>query len=166
MIRKTHYFIFCLCLLGLLAACKKDSDLDNLKVPRLMVEARGVDYGNLTGGLATLPVSGTQIPLQKEPLVHEFDIANIELVQVEMGLAILIQMTETGARALYRGSVTNMGGRVVLVVNGNAIGARRLDGAIQDGNFYTFVEVSEEEVGQLVLDIRETIVELQTRKNR
>ena len=45
-----------------------------------------------------------------------------------------------------------------LMVNGNAIGARRIDGAIQDGNFYTFVEVDDEELGQLVLDIKETIV--------
>ena len=36
-----------------------------------------------------------------------------------------------------------------------------IDGAIQDGNFYTFVEVDDEELGQLVLDIKETIVELQ-----
>ena len=50
------------------------------------------------------------------------------------------------------------------MVNGNAIGARRIDGAIQDGNFYTFVEVDDEELGQLVLDIKETIVKLQSNK--
>jgi hypothetical protein len=54
-----------------------------------------------------------------------------------------------------------MGNRIVFMVNGNAIGARRIDGAIQDGNLYTFVEVDDEELGQLVLDIKETIVELQ-----
>ena len=57
-----------------------------------------------------------------------------------------------------------MGSRIVFMVNGNAIGARRMDGAIQDGNFYTFVEVDDEELGQLVLDIKKTIAKLQANK--
>lgn len=150
--------------LGLLAGCKKDADFTDLMVPRLMVEARGVNYGSLTGTMAVLPVSGTQIPLQKEPLVNEFEIANVEMVQVDMGRALLLQVTEKGARDLYRGSVTNNGGRVVLTVNGNPIGARRLDGAVQDGNFYTFVEVDDGELGQFVLDIKQTLAELQKEK--
>lgn len=143
------------------AGCVGDKDdLDNLKVPRLMIESRGINYGSLTGDEVSLPVSGTRINLQKEPMVNEFEIMNVELVKVDMGLALLIQTTEMGARALYRGTVTNMGGRIVLTVNGNAIGARRIDGAIQDGNLYTFVEVDDDEVGQLVLDLKESIEKL------
>lgn len=126
-----------------------------------MVEARGVNYGSLTGSTAVLPLSGTQIPLQSEPLVSEFEIANVEMVKVDMGMAMLIQLTEKGARDLYRGSVSNNGGRVVLTVNGNPIGARRLSGAIENGNFYTFVEIDDEELGQLVLDIKQTLNEIQ-----
>lgn len=145
-----------------LCACNKDKlDAENLKIPRLMVEARSVQYGALGGKVAQLPVSGTRIALQKEPLVNEFDIINVELVKVEMGLALLVQTNERGARALYRGTVTNMGGRIVLSVNGNAIGARRVDAAIQDGSFYTFVELDDEELGQLVLDLKQSIVQLQ-----
>jgi hypothetical protein len=91
---------------------------------------------------------------------------NIELVEVDMGMALLLQLSERGARELYRGSVTNMGGRIVLTVNGNPIGARRIDGAIQDGNFYTFVEVDEAELGALVLDLRESLFELRELKNK
>lgn len=157
----------CLLLIPLLAAlvlsgCKKDKlEAEGMKVPRLMVETRGVQYGGLGGEVVQLPTSGTRIALQKEPLVNEFDIANVDLVKVDMGLALLIQTNERGARALYRGTVSNMGGRIVLTVNNNAIGARRIDGAIQNGNFYTFVEVDDEELGQLVLDMKETIEELQ-----
>ncbi|MEO0510090.1 MAG: hypothetical protein AAF065_09555 [Verrucomicrobiota bacterium] len=147
--------------LVLLSGCRKDDvDLDNLKVPRLMIESRGVNYGNLSGDIVGLPVSGTRITLQKEPLVNEFDIMNVELVKVEMGLALLIQMNDKGSRALYRGTVTNMGGRIVLTVNGNPIGARRIDGAIQDGNLYTFVEIDDDEIGQLVLDLKDSIEKL------
>jgi len=150
----------------LLGGCKKDDTIEGLKVPRLMIESRGVSYGSLTGETIVLPVSGTRIQLQKEPLVNEFEIMNIELVEVDMGMALLLQLSERGARELYRGSVTNMGGRIVLTVNGNPIGARRIDGAIQDGNFYTFVEVDEAELGALVLDLRESLSELRELKNK
>jgi hypothetical protein len=149
--------------LGLLVACKKEK-LENLSVPRLMVETRGVNYGSSTGETVTLPVSRTTISIQRDPVVNEFDIQNVEMVKVDMGVALLVQTAGQGARDLYRASVSNMGSRIVFMVNGNAIGARRIDGAIQDGNFYTFVEVDDEELGQLVLDIKETIVELQKNK--
>jgi hypothetical protein len=142
--------------------CKKDAKMDNLKVPRLMVEASGVNYGSLTGPEVTLPVSGTKISIQQEPLVNEFEIYNVDLVKVDMGKALLIQVSEKGARDLYRGSVSNMGRRIVFEVNGNAIGARRIDGAIQDGKFFTFVEVEDDALDDLVLDLKKSIAELQT----
>ncbi len=149
--------------LGFLAACKKDK-LENLNIPRLMLEVRGINYGSTSGVTVTLPVSRTTVTIHGEPLVNEFDILNVEMVKVDMGVALLVQTVGQGARNLYRASVSNMGSRIVLIVNGNAIGARRIDGAIQDGNFYTFVEVDDEELGQLVLDIKETIVKLQANK--
>jgi hypothetical protein len=149
--------------LGLLVACKKEK-LENLSVPRLMVETRGVNYSASTGEVVMLPVSRTTISIQGDPVVNEFDIQNVEMVKVDMGVALLVQTAGQGARDLYRASVSNMGSRIVFMVNGNAIGARRIDGAIQDGNFYTFVEVDDEELGQLVLDIKDTIVELQKNK--
>lgn len=150
--------------LGFFSGCKKDAVVENAMVPRLMVETRGVDYGGLGGVVVTLPVSGTSIPVQKQPVVNEFEILNVEMVKVELGVAMLVQVSPQGTRDLYRASVSNMGGRVVLMVNGNAIGARRIDGAIQDGNFYTFVEVGDEELGQLVLDIKATLAEIQQKK--
>lgn len=156
------FLFFPLLALVFLCGCKKDKlDTEDMKVPRLMVETRGIDYGGLGGNVAQLPVSGTRIPLRKEPLVNEFNIANVELVKVDMGLALLVQTNEAGARELYRGTVTHMGGRIVLTVNNNPIGARRIDGPIQNGIFYTFVELDDEELGQLVLDMKKTIQQLQ-----
>jgi hypothetical protein len=149
--------------LGFLVACKKGK-LENLSVPRLMIETRGVNYSASTGEVVMLPVSRTTINIEGVPVVNEFDIQNVEMVKVDMGVALLVQTRGQGLRDLYRASVSNMGNRIVFMVNGNAIGARRIDGAIQDGNFYTFVEVDDEELGQLVLDIKETIVELQKNK--
>ncbi|HAV12099.1 MAG TPA: hypothetical protein DCX06_01200 [Opitutae bacterium] len=150
--------------LCLLAACKKEEDLSNMKVPRLMIETRGVSYGNLSSDLVVLPLSRTKINLHQEPVVNEFEVINIDLVKVEMGMAILIYTTERGARALYRASVTNNGNRMVLMINGNPVGARRIDGAIQDGKFYTFVELPDDELEQFVLDVKDTITQLQAEK--
>jgi len=157
--------LLALAALGLFAGCKKeDAVIENAKVPRLFIETRGVNYGALGGQVFTLPVSGTSISVQKEPLVSEFEILNVEMVKVDMGVALLVQVSAKAARDLYRGSVSNMGGRIVLTVNGTPIGARRIDGAFQDGNFYTFVEVDDDELGQLVLDIKATLADIQKKK--
>ncbi len=160
------YLFFFPLLALLLSGCNQDKlDAADMKIPRLMVEARGINYGGMGGLVVQLPVSGTRIQLRKEPLVSEFEIVNVELVKVEMGLALLIQVSEKGARELYRGAVTHMGGRIVLMVNNNAIGARRIDDSMQLGNadYYTFVEIDDEELGQLVLDMKQSIRQLQQR---
>jgi hypothetical protein len=131
-------------------------------VPRLMIESRSVNYGSVNGVNLRLPISGSVIAVDKTPIVNEFDIFNVEMVRVEMGIAVLIELSDQGARELYRRSVTNKGSRVVFVVNGNALGARRLDSAIEDGKLYTFVEVKDDAIGQLVLDLKASIAEIQT----
>lgn len=164
---RINTFSLCLLLacLSFFTACKEDEEIENLSVPRLFIESRGVDYGGIGGQTLTLP-SGTAISVQSPPLVNEFDVLNVEMVKVDRGIALLVQVGGQSARDLYRASISNMGGRLVLTINGNAIGARRIDGAIQDGNVYTFVEVDDEEVGQLVLDIKETLIHLQKIKNK
>ena len=144
----------------LLSGCKKEQYSKDLILPRLMIESRGVDYGGMKGTTVKLPISETSINIQDQPLVNEFDILNVEMVKVDLGVALLVQVSTQASRALYRGSISNMGGRIVLMVNGNAIGARRIDGAIQDGNFYTFVEVDDEELGKLVFDIKASLASI------
>lgn len=137
--------------------------VENMQVPRLMIESRGMDYAGSGGIELALPISGSTIQVENKPIVNEFDIINAEMVKVDIGLALLLELTDTGRRELYRRSVTNKGNRVVLTSNGEAIGARVLDGAITDGKFYTFVEIPDDELGQFVLDLKASIAELQTR---
>ena len=134
-----------------------------MQVPRLMIESRGMNYAGTREVNLTLPVSGTTIQVEGMPIVGEFDIINAEMVQVDMGFALLLELTDTGRRELYRRSVTNIGNRIVLTANGKPIGARVLDGPIMDGNFYTFVEIPDDQLGQFVLDLKESIAELKTR---
>lgn len=151
----------------ILCGCKKGEELKNLTLPRLMIEQRGnLGYPSpsFVPNVAVLPISGTRISIQDQPLVDEFNILNVELVKVDMGLALLVQVSAQGSRSLYRGSVSNMGGRIVLMINGNAMGARRIDGPMEDGNFFTFVEVSDEELGKLVFDIKASLASIKKNK--
>jgi len=149
----------------ILGGCLGEKDRpENLVIPRLLVETRGMDYGAAGGAVVTLPVSGTTIQVQEAPVATEFEFRNVEMVKVDLGLALLIQLDDMASRRLYRASVSNMGGRLVLLVNGNAIGARRIDGAIQDGNVFTFVEVPDEDLGELVIDLKESIEFLKTQE--
>lgn len=146
-----------------LCSCNKSEKADNLLVPRLMLESRSLQYGAIRGIEMKLPISQTQVIVDREPVVSEFDIINVEMVKVDMGMALMIQTNDKGARALYRGTVTNMGQRVVFTTNNQPIGARRIDGIIEDGKLYTFIEIDDDELGQLVLDLKASIAELQTR---
>lgn len=144
----------------------KSGKLENPAVPRLLLEPRGVNYGSPSSGtrVLKLPTTGTEYVVSANPLINEFEILNADMVKVDLGVALMLRLSDRGARALYRASVTNIGSVVVLTINDNAVGARRLDGAISDGTFYTFVELPEDELGQLVLDIKETIIQLQKSK--
>lgn len=165
---KYNCMIAALSLLLLSSGCFKgiygfNNKVENMQVPRLMIESRGMGYGGSGEIELTLPISGSIIKVEGKPIVNEFDIVNAEMVQVEMGLALMLRLSDTGRRELYRRSVTNKGTRVVLTSNNKAIGARVLDGPITDGTLYTFVEIEDEELGQFVLDLKASIAELQTR---
>jgi len=153
-----------LLVLFLTGACRDKTSLDGVTVPRLMIESRGVGgYSGPPSDLLNLPVSGTAVSVEREPLISEFEITNVELVKVDLGMALLLQVSGEGSRKLYRASVSRMGGRIVLTVNGKPIGARRIDSAISDGNFFTFVELPDDELEALVVDLKESIIKLQTK---
>ena len=165
--KHTYRIIALITLLALTGGCLKGpygfkNKVENMQVPRLMIEARGIDYSGSRALDLVLPVSRSMIQVESKPMVNEFDIINAEMVKVDMGFALLLELTDTGCRELYRRSVTNNGNSVVFTSNGKAVGARVLDGAITDCKFYTFVEIPDAELGQFVLDLKKSIAELQT----
>ena len=123
---------------------------------RLFLEAANND-----GTPVTLPQSGVRLSVNSKPVITEGDIVNVELVQVDLGKCLLIQLTPTATRDFYRLSVTHQGRRLVLTVNGEAMGARRLDGVITNGVIYVFVEVPETELPALVNNLKKSSVAMQ-----
>ena len=110
---------------------------------------------------ATLPVSGVRIAIAPKPVITEFDIVNVELAQVELGKCLMFQLTPAAARDLYRLTASNQGRRLVLVLNGEAIGARVIERPLENGTIFTFVELPDERLPALVAGLKRTSAELQ-----
>jgi hypothetical protein len=107
-----------------------------------------------------LPRSGLTIGVQRKPVLVEYDIANAEVAQVELGRCLLVQLRPAAANDLYRLTVSAMGRRLVLLLNDQPVGARRIDQTIADGNLLIFLEVPDEDLPAIVGRLRNTALEL------
>jgi hypothetical protein len=103
-----------------------------------------------------LPVSETKIRVLMRPVISEFDIVDVGLVRVELGLCLMFQLTPSAAHDLYRLSVSNQGSRLVLLVNDRPSGARVIEQPIEGGVLYTFVELPDAELPALVQSLKQT----------
>jgi hypothetical protein len=108
-----------------------------------------------------LPKSGVIINVSSKAIITEGDIVNAEVAQVELGKCLLLQVTPAAARDLYRLTVMNQGRRMVLTLNGVALGARQIDGPFGEGTVIIFVEMTDAELTALVHDLKRTSAELQ-----
>ena len=107
-----------------------------------------------------LPQSGLTIGVQRKPVLVEYDILNAEVAQVELGRCLLVQLSPAAANDLYRLTVNSLGRRLVLLLNDQPVGARRIDEAIADGNLLLFLEVPDADLPQIVRRLKATAGEL------
>lgn len=110
-----------------------------------------------------MPLSGVRLNIGAAPVINELDIANVELVKVDLGLCLLFQLTGSGARSLYMVTSGNQGKRLVLTLNGEPAGVWLIDRPIGDGQLLTFTELEEGSLPEVVDSLRETIAYLQSR---
>ncbi len=108
----------------------------------------------------TLPQSGVQLAVSAKPMITEFDFVDVAVAQVELGRCLMFRLTPAAARDLYRLSVTNQGRRLVLVVNGVPLGARRIDRPLDNGTVLVFAEVADDALPALANNLRKTSAEL------
>lgn len=108
-----------------------------------------------------LPQSGVRMTVNPKPVITEGDIINVELVQVDLGKALLVQLSPSASRDFYRLSVTHQGRRLVFLVAGNPIGARRIDGPIINGVVYVFIEIPEPDMPAFVENLKKSSVAMQ-----
>lgn len=137
------------------ASGKKKDDYTRAVV-RFVVEAGPRDLGTQL----RLPESQVIIAVSPKAQFTEYDVQSCEVADTELGKALIFQLTPEAGRDLYRMSVPNQGLRIVTLVNGAPIGARRIDGPLSQGYFLTNVELSSVSIDQLAKDITRTSTDL------
>ena len=108
-----------------------------------------------------LPLSGVRVAVGTKPVFTETDFIGAEVMQVELGRCLMLQLTSAATRDLYRLTASNQGRRLVLVLNDVASGARRIEGPLAEGAVMIFVEIPDAALPALVESLRQTSAELQ-----
>jgi len=101
-----------------------------------------------------LPQSGVLLGVAPKPVFSEYDIVNAEVARVELGLCLLVQLSPSASRDLYRLSVPAQGRRLVLALNGIFLGVHRIEQAMSDGAVPVFLEVADEQLPGIVHQIK------------
>lgn len=141
-------------LVGCASSAKKIKDED-LAVVRFVVETAPGE----AGANMRLPVSGTVITVVPKNSFSEYDITRATLVQNELGPSLLFQFTAEASRDIFRQTVSNQGRRIVTTINGQAVGAVRVNQPISQGYLVTYVEMPDVDLADLADRITRTSAE-------
>ena len=107
-----------------------------------------------------LPQSGVAIAVEPKASFTEYDIESCEVVNNELGKGLSFRFTEQASRDLFRMSVPNRGKRIVTLINGTPVGARRIESAISQGYWVTYVEIPEAELEKVAKNVTRTSKDL------
>ncbi len=125
---------------------------EDMALVRFMLESSSDE----AAGTVRLPRSETVIAIAPKSLFTEFDIAGCSVVDNEFGKSLAFQLTPQAGRDLFRVTASNQGLRLVTVVNGVAVGARRIERPWNDGYILTYVELPDDKLEKLAKDIAGT----------
>lgn len=115
---------------------------------------------------ARLPQSGVIIAVRPRPVFTEYDVVAASVVQTDLGPCLDFRLTPDAARDLRRFTAAHEGLRLVLTLNGAAVGARRIDGPWTDGVIREYVEAPDAGLPGLARELRRTSAELQAKLSR
>lgn len=104
--------------------------------------------------VAVLPVSGARIAVSRLPVLDQGDVLQVDEAEVAMGPCLRLLLRPMAARALYQISVEHRGQRLVLMIDGEPRGVRVLDDVLADGVLFTFVEVPDAQLPEIVEGMR------------
>lgn len=140
--------------MGLVTGCASSSQKRNFDhaAVRFLLEAGPGE----AGVMVRLPRSGTMITVIPKVLFTEFDVTSVEVMESELGRVMLFQFTPAAGRDLYRQTATRQGLRIITTVNGQALGAVRLERPISQGYVLTHIESDPADFEKLAESIRLT----------
>ena len=119
-----------------------------------------LESGGEPGAVVVLPVSESRIVIAMKPVFTEFDLARVEIARVELGQCLLFQLTPAAARDLHRLAVSHRGQRLVLMIDGHPMGARRIEEPIMAGDLYLFIEGPDGSLPELQQRLQATALRL------
>ena len=134
-------------------SCKKESRY----AVRVYLTTGGSYLSELTQEV-TMPISKIKYTIYSNPMLTETALTNVELVQVSLGKALMLQYDLMGARELYRRTTAHQGESMIIVLNGRPIGARKIDEIIESGVLISFVELVPAQLDELVINLKKDIV--------
>ncbi|MBK1877174.1 hypothetical protein [Pelagicoccus mobilis] len=159
---KKGFYILAALLWGIvLAGCQSTGmDVGDYSRARFLLESRNE---NDFAAMVTLPLSQVKIPVQGQAVLSEFDYQSIDVAEVSLGKCLAFTLKGPAAREFYQISVANQGSRLVLAVDGDPVGARRIKGPISDGRIFIFLELPDEQLDELAKKLQETNFDIQKR---
>ncbi len=125
--------------------------------------ARFVIESNNGGSMVTMPVSGARIQVNPTAVLSEYDLENVSVAEVELGQCLQFTLTHRASRIFYQASASNQGKRIVLVVNGQALGLQRIDRPVSDGILYVFMEIPDADLPELAKNLKGTTLDIQSK---
>lgn len=129
-------------------------------LPQFFLESAGA------GIPVRLPRSDVQLTVNPRPVLTEADVLDVQLVQVDLGQCLAFRLTSAATRDCYRLTASHQGRRLVLLLNGSPLGARRIEGPITDGIVYMFVELPDSALPKLVADLKLSVAKVQRELGR
>lgn len=141
-----------------------DKDFDPYLVRLYLEESANLPPSHVLD--MVLPISGSHITVASKPIFGEWDIVRAGEFETEFGPAMVLMFTADAAADLYRTTISNQGRRLVLTINGFAVGSQYIYGPVEDGRISFFMEIDNDEVGEVVEGIQKTSTEIQRRANK
>jgi hypothetical protein len=156
-----RFFLRAAALAGLLftAGCNSKTEKKDFEtvIARFLIEA---DEGDAFATV-TLPVSGVQIAVNNRPAVTEFDFTGVQLAKGDLGQFLVFTLTPDATRDVYRVTATNQGKRLVLFINGTAVGARMIDRPFNTGTITVYPAIPDQDLPELVKNMDATSADMQ-----
>ena len=146
----------------LIAGCESAAPrVESPAIARFFLES-----SNGAGTTVTLPRSGVRVVVGPKPMLTEYDVLAVEVTRVELGRCLRFQLTPAAARDLLPLSEANVGRRLVLVLDGAPLGARRIERPLADGVVAIFVETPDDTLPLLAERLRITAADMQRRARK
>lgn len=126
-------------------------------IARFVIESDG------GGSIVTMPVSRVRIQVAPTAVLTEYDLESVAVAELELGKCLQFTLTRRASRVFYQASASNQGKRIVLIVNGQAVGLQRIERPVSDGIFFIFVEIPDGDLPELARNLKGTSIDLQSK---